>query len=64
MHWNCVAVTDRVDGLRKMSMLIFVSTDLDASPVAARQHDAMAGRAFEGTLLEMDGNTDVNKMEE
>ena len=46
-----------------MSCFLF-STDFNASPVAARQNDAMAGRAFEGALLEADGNTDANKVEE
>ena len=39
------------------------STDLNASPVAACQNDAMTGRAFEGALLEVDGNTDMNKVD-
>ena len=48
----------------QMCLRFLFSTDINASPVAARQNDAMAGRAFEGALLKGDGNTDLNNVDE
>ena len=64
MHWSCVAINEHVDGLRRMCLLFYFLDKSQRVSGCGAPEPCNGRSSFEGALLEVDGNTDVKKVDE